>query len=53
MSAEMLSFLRTEQLDLEPLKQFRQRWDIQTGDLADAITKTTDWMKQTTSTQIV
>ena len=25
MSAEMLSFLRTEQLDLEPLKQFRQR----------------------------
>ncbi|WP_293744204.1 SDR family oxidoreductase [uncultured Acinetobacter sp.] len=53
MSAEMLSFLRTEQLDLEPLKQFRQRWDIQTGNLADAITKTTDWMKQTTSTQIV
>ncbi|WP_336938384.1 SDR family oxidoreductase [Acinetobacter modestus] len=53
MSAEMLSFLRTEQLDLEPLKQFRQRWDIKTGDLADAIAKTTDWMKQTTSTKIV
>lgn len=46
MSAEMLSFLRTEQLDLEPLKQFKERWQIQPKDLDIAIRKTTDWISQ-------
>lgn len=53
MSAEMLSFLRTEQLELEPLKQFKQRWNMQTGDLKMAIAKTADWINQTAPSSIV
>lgn len=44
MSGEMLSFPRTEQLDLKALQQFRQRWNIQSGHLEAAIRKTTDWI---------
>lgn len=46
MSTEMLSFLRTEQLDRERLTQFQQRWQISTGNLEAAIRKTTDWINQ-------
>ncbi|WP_343619354.1 SDR family NAD(P)-dependent oxidoreductase [Acinetobacter proteolyticus] len=46
MSTEMLSFLRTEQLDRERLTQFQQRWQISTGNLETAIRKTTDWINQ-------
>lgn len=47
MSTEMLSFLRTEQLDRERLAQFQQRWQISMGNLEAAIRKTTDWINQT------
>ncbi|MCU4579636.1 SDR family oxidoreductase [Acinetobacter gyllenbergii] len=47
MSTEMLSFLRTEQLDRERLTQFQQRWQISMGDLDAAIRKSTDWINQT------
>ncbi len=48
MSEEMLNFLRTEQLNLEPLHKFKHRWHLQSGHLESAIRKTTDWMNQTT-----
>ncbi|NNP67142.1 SDR family NAD(P)-dependent oxidoreductase [Acinetobacter sp. Ac_5812] len=48
MFTEMLSFLRTEQLDRERLTQFQQRWQISMGNLEAAIRKTTDWMNQNT-----
>ncbi|MGN5764663.1 SDR family oxidoreductase [Acinetobacter calcoaceticus] len=46
MSREMLDFLRTEPLEQAVLQQFKQRWQISTGDLEDAIRKTTDWVSQ-------
>ncbi|WP_436898416.1 SDR family oxidoreductase [Acinetobacter gyllenbergii] len=46
MSTEMLSFLRTEQLDRKRLTQFQQRWQISMGNLEAAIRKTTDWINQ-------
>ena len=46
MSGEMLSFLRTEQLDLKALQQFRQCWNMQSGHLEAAIRKTADWINQ-------
>ncbi|MCH7394549.1 SDR family NAD(P)-dependent oxidoreductase [Acinetobacter dispersus] len=47
MSMEMLSFLRTEQLDRDGLTQFQQRCQISMGDLEAAIRKTTNWINQT------
>lgn len=47
MSTEMLSFLRTEQLDRKRLTQFQQRWQISMGNLEAAIRKSTDWINQT------
>lgn len=46
MSREMLDFLRTEPLEQAVLQQFKQRWQIATGDLEGAIRKTTDWVSQ-------
>ena len=46
MSTEMLSFLRTEQLDRKRLTQFQQRWQISMGNLEAAIRKSTDWINQ-------
>lgn len=46
MSTEMLDFLRTETLQQAVLQQFKQRWQIATGDLEGAIRKSTDWVRQ-------
>lgn len=47
MSGEMLNFLRTEPLDLQALKQFKQRYKIQSSHLEMAIRRTADWVGQT------
>ncbi|WP_151742719.1 MULTISPECIES: SDR family NAD(P)-dependent oxidoreductase [unclassified Acinetobacter] len=46
MSTEMLDFLRTEPLEQADLQQFKQRWQISTGNVEVAIRKTTDWINQ-------
>ncbi|OEC90535.1 SDR family NAD(P)-dependent oxidoreductase [Acinetobacter sp. YK3] len=48
LSTEMLNFLRTEPLEQTVLQQFQQRWQISTGNLEQAIRKTTDWVNHTT-----
>lgn len=46
MSVEMLNFIRTEPLDISPLKQFTQHWDIQESDLKKSLEKTSLWIFQ-------
>lgn len=44
LSVEMLNFIRTEQLNLEPFLKLNQKWEIPTTDLKQTIALTAQWV---------
>ena len=46
MSAEMLNFIRTEQLDLRIFNQLNQQWKIPPTELETTMQKTVEWVMQ-------
>ncbi len=46
MSAEMLNFIRTEQLDLRTFNQLNQQWKIPPTELETTLQKTVEWVIQ-------
>ena len=49
LSAEMLNFIRTEQIDLNRFKQLNQAWKIPPTDLQKTMQKTVEWVTHNSS----